>query len=253
MDRRGRGHPIGHRLGEGDREAAAHAEPDGPDRPVAGGGIGGGARRAGRRRRRGCPVGETVAISSRRACMSSSDGRTAVRPAPVVQVRQHHVVPGGRQTGGHLLQGRADAGASIRYSTTGCGPSWVGWWTNVFITPSAVVMSSSRSIMRHGTQSDRSPALVAPVPVRPHAVATSILCAHRLGLLGPVHDLVVRRVVWSWIVAVPDPDARHPVIKAVETSGRPDRQRSMVDRRHASSSVCWRGAARTRGRRTRYT
>src|SRR5680860_1138216 len=38
-------------------------------------------------------------------------------------------------------------GASIRYSTTGDGPSCSGWKTNVFIVPSAVVMSISVSII----------------------------------------------------------------------------------------------------------
>ena len=56
-------------------------------------------------------------------------------------------------------------GASIRYSTTGKGPPCSGWKTNVVISPSGVVTSTSRSIIRRVWQPGRrAPASSCPRP-----------------------------------------------------------------------------------------
>ena len=72
-------------------------------------------------------VGVIVAIRSCRACMSSSlEVNSRYGPAAVVEVREHHVVAGGRQPRRHVAQRRADARGVHQIEHDRMGPVVLG-------------------------------------------------------------------------------------------------------------------------------
>ena len=150
VDRCRRTDAIGHRLGEGDGQAAAHAEPDGADLAVAGRLVGRGERRAAPSRRPGSRSGSPSP--------SAPGGRACPRRSPRTPGTARRGSTGtaasrsSRPSPGATPCRAAPDGCSGRPSGTarpGTGRRARDGLMNVVISPSGVVMSTCRSIMRH--------------------------------------------------------------------------------------------------------
>ena len=127
-------------------------------------------------------------------------------------------------------------GASIRYSTTGCGPPTSGWYTQVVIAPSAVCRSTwsifmPPSLPRAAPRRDARPATSAPAPRPPPAATTGDVLIPR-----PWVRIQVTHVVES------RPRAREQV-RSGGRAGDGEGQGQRAGRRCGATSLTGAGAA----------